>query len=367
MIDAAMSRDHMSETLRRAAEITARPGEIRAAARLVAGDGTVLAEVAGALPRLPGYPASLLPDSPATPDAPDSPVGMNGATLYVTVDPFDLPATLRHGGAPTRGDQSAADGAAGPDAAATAQRIADAGVARVRIAMPPLALLSRGAHLPEDAVEADAADATPLGEALARARVAVELGVCGPEALILNEAPIVGALRGAPFTHLFVVQTLDGRRLRSDAYSAAVIALRDAVHRRYDRVVGADPSPEADPDAPVLTDLVARDDWDRLTVATLPRVFGNGAETIGDIGVRELADVKRLEKAVWWTLDGVVAVSGYRAPEETFGSAAARLIREASPLVYLPGSTGDFAAPRKESVLSILDRRRKPSSHTNSP
>ena len=363
MIDAAMSRDHMSETLRRAAEITARPGEIRAAARLVAGDGTVLAEVAGALSRLPGYPASLLPDAPdstGTPDSPEAAVGAAGATLYVTVDPFDLPATLRPG------DSEAGGAGPGPGAVATAQRIADAGVSRVCLATPPAGLLTRGADGEDGAVGGATEGTTPLGEALARAGVAVEPGIRGSEALILNEAPIVGALRGAPFTHLFVVQTLDGRRLRSDAYPAAVIALRDAVHRRYDRVIGGNPVPQEAAGSGDLTELVARDDWDRLTVCTLPRVFGSGEETIGDIGVRELADVKRLEKAVWWTLDGVVAVSGYRAPEETFGPAAARLIREASPLVYLPGSTGDFPAPRTESLLSVLERRRNRSAHARS-
>ncbi|MFW5729405.1 MAG: hypothetical protein ACOCYG_07050 [Spirochaetota bacterium] len=326
----------MAETLRRAAEITAGPGEIRVAARLAARDGTVLAEVAGALGRIPAFPVSLLPASG----------GADGGTLLMTVDPFDLPPTLQSVAALEQNDPES-----------LARRIADAGIAAVRLAMPPLSRLSREASR---AGRGGGAATTPLATALRRAGVSGELGVCGAEALILNEAPLVGALRGAPFTHLFAVQTLDGRRVRSNEYPAAVIALRDALRRRYERVVASEATSEdsANPAAD-LTALVVGDDWDRLTVVTLPRLFGGGVETVGDIGVREMAEVKSLEQAVWWTLDGVVAVSGYRSLEDTFGPDVADMLRLVAPLVYLPGSTAGFPAPRKESLLATLKSRRE--------
>jgi hypothetical protein len=74
--------------------------------------------------------------------------------------------------------------------------------------------------------------------------------------------------------------------------------------------------------------------WDRLTVITVPVVRGSGAEIVGDLRIREMANVRFLNNAAWWTRSDMVVLTGYRDVSETFGPALARAIGDTAPLPF---------------------------------
>ncbi len=72
----------------------------------------------------------------------------------------------------------------------------------------------------------------------------------------------------------------------------------------------------------VFTEFVRRNQFDRLTVFIAPLLIGEGRAAIGELGVEQLADARRLEKVSVSSLGAQAVVSGYADVKKTFGSLA---------------------------------------------
>jgi hypothetical protein len=108
-----------------------------------------------------------------------------------------------------------------------------------------------------------------------------------------------------------------------------------------------------------LAEIISGTAWDRLTVITVPVVRGGGREVIGDLGIRDMSDVRILNNAAWWTLSDMVVLTGYRDCSETFGHRLARTIGDTAPQpLGLPGVEPVAAPGRGGGVLATLGYHR---------
>ena len=277
-------REHMLETLARAATTGGSPRDIRAAFRVTSRGGAVISEIAGPLGSLP-HPIAQLLEAAAGGASPD------GGTLFCSVDP-------RGDGTGTTGDRASAE--------AAADAVASASIATVCIATPWAPPWVPG-----------------FVDALREHRIDVHTELCAGEAVLLNEAPIVAARRGTPFVHLFAVQSVDGRSIPLEEAPGEVARVHAELAWRYEDLRA--------PAGDNLAEIVSSNAWDRLTVITVPQVRGSGGEVIGDLGVREMSDVYRIDNAAWWAGAGTVGFTGYRDLADTFGEGLARSIGDTVP------------------------------------
>ncbi|NBC29464.1 MAG: hypothetical protein GVY29_05665 [Spirochaetes bacterium] len=310
----------MLETLARAAATAGSPRDLRAAFRLTCSEGAIISEIAGPLGSLSQPIARLLDaaerDPPLGRGAVKAPRGAGG-TLFCSIDPCG-------DGIGVTGDRASAD--------AAADLVASASIATVCIATPA---------------------GTGFVDALRERRIAVYPQLCAGEAILLNEAPIVVARRGTPFVHLFALQSVDGRAIPFEEAPAEAREIRGELARRYEGLRGP-----AGEDLPAIVSNAA---WDRLSVITIPQVRGSGQEVIGDLGVREMSEVRRLQNSAWWAGAGAVVFTGYRDLVETFGEGLARYIGDTEPFplvakpVAKPAGASGF---RDTGVLAALGYHR---------